>query len=638
MATRDRNTIDLTQQKLCIAPDVMFWPVREQGELVYRIEIPKLHRFFRVGYEEYVFLSLLDGQTTIPQACGLAASKLGSRAPTTEQAKTIARWLLTNGLAHLQSDPPPTRNRKVSEPANFPQPILQVLGKVNPFWIKVPLPLSERWINSCRANLALVNGKRLYKQDRLDEAIESFQEAIDLQPNLTKYRYKLAHMQLMNGEPQQALSTFQSININKDKGYKWHKSDLFLAKVHADLGEFNKALSYLQAAVAKGHAQPDLLVDDRFEELMDRADYASLTQRALKIQHQMKKAKKAMNEKDWDLAINAFEQALKLAPDAHGVHSKMGLISIYAERYDQAISHYKKHLGFDPDNATSHYNLACSYALSGKSKKALRSLESAIANGFDDSKLVMKDTDLDSIRESKGFDAIIDELVREHELGREIEQAFKVKDYDKVLQAVERADSMNSLSDSDKLWLRKKEAFAYYYLKQFPEASDAFRDLILHSKGKGVANSFYNLACVYALNGDIDPAFNALQASFDLGYTDASNFAKDSDLENLRSDSRFSFMKQRIQKASLLKKLNVSSEAELESLMKQAAQGDDLGKRASKVAWAAYKLQNWDAAINAFKQTLKSKKGSGATAYNIACCYALSGDSDTSIKWLKKIY
>ena len=70
MTGRDPNTVDLMQQRVRLAEDVKFWPVHERGELVYRLEIPSLHKFFRVGYEEYVLISLLDGETTLPQRGG----------------------------------------------------------------------------------------------------------------------------------------------------------------------------------------------------------------------------------------------------------------------------------------------------------------------------------------------------------------------------------------------------------------------------------------------------------------------------------------------------------------------------------------------------------------------------------------
>lgn len=145
MAQRDPNTLDLSQQTIRIAEDVMFWPVRERGELVYRMEIPKLHRFFRVGYEEYVLISLLNGKTTIPQACGLAAAKLGNRAPTAAQAGAIGRWLLSNELAYLESDGPPVRRVSSSDTPNQNRQS-GWFTRLNPFWIKIPFPRSERWI------------------------------------------------------------------------------------------------------------------------------------------------------------------------------------------------------------------------------------------------------------------------------------------------------------------------------------------------------------------------------------------------------------------------------------------------------------------------------------------------------------
>ena len=105
-----KTQIDLAQQTIRIAEDVVVWPVQERGETAYRLEIPSLHRFFRIGYEEYVLISLLDGRTTIPQACGLAAAQgSGSRAPGSRQAEAIQRWLLKHELAYLPENGPPRR-------------------------------------------------------------------------------------------------------------------------------------------------------------------------------------------------------------------------------------------------------------------------------------------------------------------------------------------------------------------------------------------------------------------------------------------------------------------------------------------------------------------------------------------------
>lgn len=149
MPKRDLDTIDLAQQKLCLADDVMVWPVRECGELVYRLEIPSLHKFYRVGYAEYVLISLLDGNTTLPEACGLAAVELGAEAPTSAQASTIARWLVRNQLAFFAGQPAPKRSQE--SPGRGGSALDGSAGKtllqsVNPFWLKIPLPVSGKWV------------------------------------------------------------------------------------------------------------------------------------------------------------------------------------------------------------------------------------------------------------------------------------------------------------------------------------------------------------------------------------------------------------------------------------------------------------------------------------------------------------
>ncbi|WP_283435179.1 biotin/lipoyl-binding protein [Neorhodopirellula lusitana] len=123
--------------------DLRVWPVHEQGKLVYRIELPRTHKFFRVGYREYFLLSLLDGKTTLPQACSVAAAKLGGDAPSTEEANSIARWLLSNKVVRL------TDASQAEEVAEFAKPeSISLWNRLNPFWMKLPLPNGERWISA----------------------------------------------------------------------------------------------------------------------------------------------------------------------------------------------------------------------------------------------------------------------------------------------------------------------------------------------------------------------------------------------------------------------------------------------------------------------------------------------------------
>ena len=50
---------------------------------------------------------------------------------------------------------------------------------------------------------------------------------------------------------------------------------------------------------------------------------------------------------------------------------------------------------------------------------------------------------------------------------------------------------------------------------------------------------YYNLACSYALIGDLDKSIASLQKSIRLGYSDFAHLKKDADLKILQDDPRF---------------------------------------------------------------------------------------------------
>ncbi|QDV57166.1 efflux RND transporter periplasmic adaptor subunit [Rosistilla oblonga] len=147
----DRLTDDVSQWKPRVLPELVFWPDRAPGEIQYRIEVPSRHKFFSVGYEEYVFISLLDGKTTVAQACGRAAQTLGREALTQRQADSITQWLLQQELATLDG----VKVRSAAVPAQPNTPAKQGLWeRFNPFWIKLPLPIVDHLIRSSAGLLA----------------------------------------------------------------------------------------------------------------------------------------------------------------------------------------------------------------------------------------------------------------------------------------------------------------------------------------------------------------------------------------------------------------------------------------------------------------------------------------------------
>ncbi|MBM4094503.1 MAG: hypothetical protein FJ276_34630, partial [Planctomycetes bacterium] len=96
MNSADPSTRDLATSRLKLSDELVFAPQQHAGATFYHIELPSKGRFYRVGYPEYVFLSLLDGRTNLAQAVTLSARAMGAAALSQSQAQETALWLLEN--------------------------------------------------------------------------------------------------------------------------------------------------------------------------------------------------------------------------------------------------------------------------------------------------------------------------------------------------------------------------------------------------------------------------------------------------------------------------------------------------------------------------------------------------------------
>ena len=63
-----------------------------------------------------------------------------------------------------------------------------------------------------------------------------------------------------------------------------------------------------------------------------------------------------------------------------------------------------------PDNATAHYNLACSLALSKRRSDAMSSLKRAVALGYTDFDWMTQDPDLEDLKDHPEFVRLLDQL------------------------------------------------------------------------------------------------------------------------------------------------------------------------------------------------------------------------------------
>jgi hypothetical protein len=115
------------------------------------------------------------------------------------------------------------------------------------------------------------------------------------------------------------------------------------------------------------------------------------------------------NETTRDTAFETgfFESVLRHDPQCvevlGGLYTKVGRIAD-GLRMDRRL------VRLQPANATAHYNLACSLALSKRNSDALRSLRHAVRLGYQDFEWMTHDPDLQGLRRNPGFGALVAQL------------------------------------------------------------------------------------------------------------------------------------------------------------------------------------------------------------------------------------
>jgi tetratricopeptide (TPR) repeat protein len=113
---------------------------------------------------------------------------------------------------------------------------------------------------------------------------------------------------------------------------------------------------------------------------------------------------------DTQFEIEFFEAVHRRCPAYVDVVGLLGGLYTNAGRITDGLKMDRKLVRLEPDNATAHYNLACSFALCKKRPDALRSLRKALALGYDDRDWMEQDPDLESLKGSPEFRQMLSQL------------------------------------------------------------------------------------------------------------------------------------------------------------------------------------------------------------------------------------
>lgn len=110
---------------------------------------------------------------------------------------------------------------------------------------------------------------------------------------------------------------------------------------------------------------------------------------------------------DPEFEIRFFESVLRRDSTYADVIEILGGLYTRQGRVADGLRMDRKLVKLQPRNATAHYNLACSLALSKRKTDALRELRQAVELGYRDFDWMQQDPDLEALKHHPGFQALL---------------------------------------------------------------------------------------------------------------------------------------------------------------------------------------------------------------------------------------
>lgn len=110
---------------------------------------------------------------------------------------------------------------------------------------------------------------------------------------------------------------------------------------------------------------------------------------------------------DIEFEISFYESVLRRNPGYATVVELLGGLYTRTGRIADGLRMDRKLVKLQPGNATAHYNLACSLALSRRKGDALRELQRAVSLGYRDFDWMHQDPDLEVLRHHPEFQSLL---------------------------------------------------------------------------------------------------------------------------------------------------------------------------------------------------------------------------------------
>ncbi|HYK01138.1 MAG TPA: M56 family metallopeptidase [Thermoanaerobaculia bacterium] len=207
---------------------------------------------------------------------------------------------------------------------------------------------------------------------------------------------------------------------------------------------------------------------------------------------------------------------------------EVGTNLLSLRRLDESLDALQRSLQSGEKHSATLYNIACAHSLRGDLDAAVTYLDKAIEDGYGDEEHMQQDRDLAKVRGHARFP----ELLRKAD-----DLELRSRSFDRTWReaAAWHKRMLDKYPDSGRAWFNY--GYTSLQARDYENGIAAFqRTLAMKYRP---ATSAYNIACAYALQDNVDAAFQWLERAQATGFDIREQAKHDEDLDSLHDDPRW---------------------------------------------------------------------------------------------------
>jgi tetratricopeptide (TPR) repeat protein len=257
-------------------------------------------------------------------------------------------------------------------------------------------------------------GVVLARQGKTDEATSRFYQALRLNPDHAEAHSNLGSMYINRGIIDKAIyHSNEALRLNPKLIEPHNNIGIALmqqGKIDAAISHFQKTLELKpDFKLAENNLKRALAIRKEFETEISRLQEL-LKDNPENVELHFKLGNLYFRKGDQRQAMQNYKMALQLNPKFVPALNNLALVTAANKEYYKALTIFSDILNYLPDDAETHYNIACMYSRLKRKEESIEWLRKAIDKGYLNWESIKSDSDLENIRDTDAYK----ELVKGH--------------------------------------------------------------------------------------------------------------------------------------------------------------------------------------------------------------------------------